>query len=183
MSSVMLTNARLSWQVFTRLVLGTSRVWVFFGTFVVMLFVLQWLFNIDQLSQIVLGDSGLSFNNRATFLVEGFINIFRYGNNFIPLSMILIALLQAVSITLLLSYRDVVGLRAHQSLPLGLSFLGVGCVACGGSVLTPILGVVAANVSIGFAESLSILLLLLAIVISYISMNRISFYVARMVAE
>ena len=64
-----------------------------------------------------------------------------------------------------------------------LSFLGIGCVACGGSVLTPILGVVATNVSISFAESVSILLLLVAVVVSYISMNRVTFMVAKTVGR
>jgi len=176
-----LTDAKLTWVVFWNLILKTHRIYLFAGSFVAVLFTLQWLFNIDQLLDIVLSNNPLSLGDRADFLVDGFFNIFRFADNLVPISMILIALMQSVTLTLLIGYRSIGELRGKQGASLGLSFLGIGCVACGGSILTPVLGLIATNISISFAESLSNGLLLIALVLSYLSMNKVTFMVARTV--
>ena len=181
--SELLTNAKLSAVVVWNLILKTSRIYLLAALFVAILFLLQWLFNIDQLLDIVLGDNPLSVSERLDFLVDGFFNIFRFADDFTPIAMILIALLQAITLTLLISYRSLKKLRGKQGASLGLSFLGIGCVACGGSVLTPILGLVATNVSVSFAESVSSILLAIALVLSYISMNKVTFLVAKQVPK
>lgn len=174
-----IVNLKLTTTVIWNLLLRSSRRYALLGVFVIILFTLQWLFNIDQLIDIVFGSNPLSFADRIDFLLDGFVNIFRFADDFVPISMILIAFMQAVTITLLVTFRYIKKLRSKQAAPLGLSFLGVGCVACGGSILTPILGVIAANISIAAAESISNILLVLALVVSYISMNKVAFMVAK----
>lgn len=61
---------------------------------------------------------------------------------------------------------------------LGLGLLGAGCVACSGSLLAPILGVVAANISIAAAERIGDILLVAAVMFSYWSLSRITFKLA-----
>ncbi len=178
MSAVL--SLRLTWQVVLKLILSTTRIYLLAGLFVAILFALQWLFNIDQLLEVVFGDNPLSTADRVDFLLDGFVNIFRFADDIVPVSMILIALLQAITITLFMVLKEKKASRA-QGLSIGLSLGAVGCVACGGSILTPLLGFVATNVSVGFAESVSTVLLLVALVLSYISMNRVALLVAQSV--
>lgn len=178
-----LHSYRLTATVIWNLILKSNNLYLFLVLFVLTLFTLQWLFNIDQLLEIVFGDNPLSVADRLDFLVDGFVNIFRYVNDFVPVAMILISLMQAATFTLLLRYRSMKKLQGKQGVSIGLSFLGVGCVACGGSVLTPVLGVVATNVSVSLAESISTILLVIALVLSYLSMNQIAFLVAKAVPE
>lgn len=174
-------NLKINWQVFLRIIILTPRRYLFIALFIVILFTLQWLFNIDQLIEIVLGDSGLSFMDRIDFLIQGFFNIFRYADDFVPLAILSIAALQATTLTLVLSFRTAKKIRSTQPVSLGVGLIGVGCVACGGSILTPILGLVASSVSVSFAERISELLLFIALVLSYISVTKISFQVAKKV--
>ncbi len=174
-----IVDLKLTWSVVYNLVLKTSRVYMLLGLFAIFLFVLQWLFNIDQLVEIVFGDNPLSIGERIDFLADGFVNIFRFADDFVPISMILIALVQAITLTLLISFRSLKRLKSSQGASLGLGFLGIGCVACGGSILTPILGLVATNVSVSLAESISTILLGVALVLSYASMNKVAFLVAK----
>lgn len=170
-------DAKLNYRVVAHFIFHTSWVYVAFGLFVLVLFLLQWLFNIDQLLEIVLGDNPLSVADRIDFVLDGFINIFRYANDFIPVAMISIAFLQALAITLLLRIRRSRA-GSKQALPLGLSVLSVGCVACGGSILTPVLSLLASSVSVAFAETLSRLLLVAALVLSYKSLTSIALMTA-----
>ena len=172
-------DLKLTWAVVWNLILKTPRIYTFAGLFVVILFILQWLFNIDQLLEIVFGDNPLSVADRIDFLADGFVNIFRFADDFIPIAMILIALLQAATLTLLIGFREIKKLRSAQGASLGLGLLGVGCVACGGSILTPILGLIATNVSVSLAESVSTILLLIALTLSYVSLSKVAFLVAK----
>jgi hypothetical protein len=172
-------SLKLSLVVVWNLILKTNKWVTFTSVFMLYLFVLQWLFSLDQLVDIVFGNNNLTLLDRVDFLFDGFLNIFKYANDFIPMAMILISLMQAVNITLLIHYKTSKSVRNAQGLAISLSAVGVGCVACGGSVITPILGFFASTISVTVAESISRLLLLAAIVVSYISMNRMTFIVAK----
>lgn len=176
-------SPRITFHVALHLVIKTRAIYVWVGLFAVILFILQWLFNINQLFEVVLGSNPLSIGERIDYLIDGFFNIFRFADDFVPIAMILIAAMQSLTLTLLIWYRGRKRIHAQQGLALGLSFIGVGCVACGGSILTPLLGVMAANVSVGLAEGLSDLLLLIGLVLSYTSMNHLAFQVAQAVAK
>ena len=157
--------------------------------FFVVIFFLQWVFNFDDLSQILFSDNGLSGLERLDVLADALINLFRYGNDLIPLSLITISLLQSLALVLII--------KIHRSTPkntknqdskvaagsLGLAALGAGCVACGGSLLAPILGFFAVTVSTSFARRIGDVLLLAAVVISYIALSKISFKAASLYAQ
>jgi len=57
---------------------------------------------------------------------------------------------------------------------MGLSIIGAGCVACGGSLIAPILSLLATNVSISLAQSLGDILLLMAAVLSFWTLRNIA---------
>jgi len=168
----LIVDIKLTAHVVWNVIFLTPRRYLFLLLFAVILFTLQWLFNIDQLIDIVFGDNPLSFAERLSFLYDGFINIFKFADNYVPVSMILIAFMQAATIVLVLSFKTNRKQTNKQSLSMGLSLLGVGCVACGGSILTPLLAVVAANVSIGLVESISILLLGVGMVFSFVALTK-----------
>lgn len=174
-------DAQLTWQVVCRHVLTVQSFLTMLGFFVLILFILQWLFNYQQLGFILGNSTGLSFYDKINFLVEAFINIFRFGSDIVPISMILIALFQSVALTLYLKLRH---FATHNksvkssvgSLTFGL--LGSGCVACGGSLLTPLLGALASNVSVTLAERLGDILLVLAVILSYRALSKVAFIYA-----
>ena len=172
-------NLQLVFQVVRIQILATSYLYVACVLFVLILFSLQWLFNIDQLVEIVFGGSPLSLLDRIDFLLNGFINIFRFANDFIPITMIVIALLQSLGVTLVIMHRRTFRMIGRgQIASLGLGLAGFGCVACGGSILTPLLSVVAISVSVALAQAISHLLLLLSLVLSYIALVRLALIVA-----
>lgn len=170
-------DLKLNFVVIDRFIFRTQLRFYFLGLFILVLFTLQWLFNIDQLIQIVFGASGLSAGERINFLIEGFINIFRYLDDFVPIMMIMIAVLQALSLSLLigLKYRKS---YINQSSSLLVGVFGVGCFACGGSILSPILGFLAVNISVSLADLFSKFLLFISLMLSYISLSKISLITA-----
>ncbi len=172
-------DAVLTWQVCLQFIIKTQARYITLMLFVVILFVLQWLFNVEQLVDVVFGDNPLTVADRINYLYEGFINIFRYANDIVPISMIMVALFQAATLTLLTLRHAQKKVRAQQGLAMSLGILGVGCVACGGSLLTPILGLIVTNVSVTLAESTSRLLLILAVVLSYIALTKVATSVAK----
>lgn len=148
--------------------------WVFFAT----VFCLQWLFNIDQLFEVILGDSGLTFVERLDFLIDGFLNMFRYSNDFVPFSIILTALLLSLSFVVAYIYRA----KKKVLKPIGAGLLGVGCVACGGSVVSLGITFLTGSVlSLSLAGLISRVLLLVSVVLSYKSLVDVSFVAAELI--
>lgn len=148
--------------------------------FVATLFVLQWLFNLSQFARIITSDA-LSFWDKIDVFVGAFFDMFNYINDLTPISMITIALFQSLAFTLLVIQKNTdtnSGSQQNISLAtgsLGAGMIGVGCVACGGSLLTPILGLFVANVSVSVASAIGDILLVIAVVLSYYSLSKIAY--------
>lgn len=155
--------------------LGSLLSW--FGLFILVLFILQWLFSIDQLLIVVFSNNGLTLLDKTDFLVSGFFNIFRYSNDVIPISMIVIAVLQSLLFGMLFKFGGGFGLRRSAG-ALGLSSLGISCVACGGSILGPILSGVGVAVSTALARNITTGLLVLAVILSYTSLISVAVSIA-----
>ena len=101
-----------------------------------------------------------------------------------PISIILIATFQASAIVLFFIVRRSRKKAVKQQIgSLAVGLIGSGCVACGGSILTPLLGAVASNVSVALAERISDILLLIAVLLSYRALSQISLVYAREVAK
>lgn len=176
-------DIQLTATVVWRYVIASPRVYGAVAIFVVMLLVLQWLFNIQELRYVLLRDNNLTLLGKVEYMTEAFINIFRYANAFTPISMIIIAALQAMAISLLLLLRKIgrssKNASASQLGTLFVAVVGAGCVACGGSLLTPILAAVASGVSLALAEQIGSIVLVLAIILSYVALSRVAFRLAR----
>ena len=139
--------------------------------------VLQWLFNIRLLWDVLFSDNGLSFFNKLDVLFESVWAVFTGLTDWTPIAFVLIAVLQATAITLFITLRRKAQLSrkvtARQAASMGVAIVGAGCVACGGSLVTPLLGLLATNVSLALAESVSDLLLLVAVGLSVYALAKV----------
>lgn len=153
-----------------RLLADSRNVVIFMLSFFFIILLLQWLFDYKSFWQII-SNSALSFLGKVELVVDGFFAIFKYGNDITPISFILIGLFQALSITMLLNIKGVSKKKGAASLTAAL--IGSGCVACGGSVLTPLLSAIATGVSVAFAQRVGDIVLLVAIVLSYRALSRV----------
>ena len=166
-------------------VLFSPSLFVAMVWFAVILFTLQWLFSYEQLSFVLTGDNGLDFWGKVDFLFDGFLNIFRFIDDFVPITLIIIALLQSTAIAMLLRLRKISQQKTTKKAvrdsigPLSIGLIGSGCVACGGSILSPLLGAIASNVSVTVARGVGDILLLLAVILSYRALTKIAFVMAK----
>ena len=148
--------------------------WVVSVIFIVML--LQWLLNIQELGFFLFGGQ-IPLSEGLEIIWDGLAGVFSLPTDFTPIAFILISLLQSSALVLLLILRNArqAGKKAaKQAGSLGVAVVGAGCVACGGSLMTPLLGLLASNVSIGFASALGDILLALAIILSYMALKDVS---------
>jgi len=170
-------DIQLNWRIFSSLILKSNFFYLNVILFVIVVMLLQWLFSADQLGIIFDPQFQLSVADKIDIFVNAFLDIFKFIDDVTPVSFVLIGLFQSVSITLLIKIYYDHKKRVETSKvagSLGISLLGAGCVACGGSLLTPILGFFAVNISISFAQRISDALLVIAVILSYIALSRIS---------
>lgn len=154
-------------HIFWRYIVTTVWIgpWLLLGSLII--FVLQWLFNIEGLLFIIRYTSQ-SIGEVIEFLSQGFLNIFRYPDDLTPISFILIAGLQATAVILVIRLKASAKPQLRkQTAALGVGLIGAGCVACGGSVLTPVLGALSTTFAAGVVNALSDILLIIAVILSY----------------
>ena len=148
--------------------------WVVLAIFIIML--LQWLLNIEELGFFLFGGQ-IPFSEGLEIIWDGMAGVFSLPTDFTPIAFILISLMQSIAIVMLLilnNAKQAGKQAAKQAGSLGIAVIGAGCVACGGSLMTPLLGLLATNVSIGLASALGDILLALAIILSYMALRSVS---------
>ena len=134
--------------------------------FIAIILLLQWLFQISVFTEIVTNQA-LSLSDKLDTLSDAFFSVFSLSNDLTPISFISIALFQSSSIALLVAIRSLrVKRNQKYATSLGLGLVGSGCVACGGSIFTPLLGLVATEISITFAEAIGDFILLGAVALA-----------------
>lgn len=127
------------------------------------IFILQWAFAYEQLVAVW----GLGPEFIPQFLIDGYIAFFANIVDIIPITIVLIALFQALSILAIRKIDE--RLSTSQKSSYGLSLVASGCVACGTSVLTPFLsGLSFATASVA-GNVISSVLLILALALAVIS--------------
>lgn len=140
--------------------------------------VLQWLLNIELLIDILATDSGLSFFEKIDFIADGVGRVFTELNDWTPLAFILISVFQSTALTLFIVLKRQAKLKkkvaVKQATSMGVAILGAGCVACGGSLVAPLLSVLASNVSVTLAQSVGDILLFAAVLLSLWSLSNIA---------
>jgi len=137
--------------------------------FLLILFLMIWLFNISQLVTIV----NTYPSELPRVLLEGYINLFLYGFNFIPIMLVLISLFQSINLVLVKFIRNNSTISANVSrAPLLSGLFGAGCVACGGSIIAPLISLTGAASVVQIAGLLSSGFLFLALGIAMYSVCR-----------
>ena len=138
------------------------------GTFTLSLLLLQWVFNYELFYEILIKNPArLSLEVRFDVFVDAMLNVFRYGNDLTPVSLILISFFQASIITIWWRVRLIVHSPQLRVKALGVGIIGSGCVACGSSLLPVILNLFGSTLSVGFVQTIGDILLVLAVVLSY----------------
>lgn len=168
---------QLLFSIIWRDILQTNAVFTFSALFIGIITVLQWLFNIEQLIYILFEQANFSLLDKLQFMLSGFAQIFLQWNNIVPISIILIALFQALTISLLI--QDKVHLKHYTAKGLLVGLVGAGCVACGGSVLVPLVTFLVGAVSIVWLQTIGNILLVLAVVLSYQALSHVGVMYAK----
>lgn len=149
-----------------------KNVYIFSGIFFVIAALLQWLFQIEQLRSIIGSLNGIF--DILDFFADSFLNLFRFIDDWTPISFLLISLFQSLSIGMYLEIRSKRKLKSNTASSLSLGLLGSSCVACSGSLFTPLLSILGVNVTATSLQFIGDVVLLAAVVVSYIVFNRVA---------
>lgn len=135
--------------------------------FALIIFVLQWLFQPGTFYSIVTNPA-LSTAEVVDVLIDGFFAVFRFVDDITPITFILIAFFQSTASVLWLELRKIARTQTArtQIFPIGLSLVGSGCVACSGSVFSPLLAAAASELSVAVAQAIGDAVLLVAVLLS-----------------
>lgn len=141
-----------------------KNMYIFLVLFILIAMILQWAFQYEVLWEII-SNEALNAGQKIQEVFKAFVRLFTLSNNITPISILLVSLTQALSVTMLLSLRHSKVSKSVGST--GLAMLGVGCVSCGGSLLSPVLATVASNISVAFANALGNIVLIISLILSY----------------
>lgn len=121
--------------------------------FYVFMNLLQWLFQLDLLIE-VFQNPALSTADKIDFMLDSFRAIFTTGLDVVPVMFVIIAGSMAISVTMTIiqSRQASASKRGSSSIAMGL--VGSGCVACGGSVISPIVSLFVSGSSVSAANAL-----------------------------
>lgn len=141
--------------------------------------VLQWIFSPDTLLYILRGDNGLSTSQRIGVVLDAFVNVFRFWAHIIPVSLIAISAFQSWAALLRLRNRQGHRVKSNKKFragSLGAALLGLGCAACGGSIISAtLINALASTATVALAQSFGYVLLLVGVALSYVSLSGVAF--------
>ena len=145
-----------------------------------LLFVLQWLFNIQILWSIIVTTPV----EVPRVLIEGYLNLFRFGFDLTPVTLVLIAVFQGVSFAVLRFIRQAQRKKKRQNYgTLGMALLGSGCVACGGSVIAPLIGLFTSGSSVVLSQAISDVILVVAAALALYSVYTLGVVAAHVLQQ
>ena len=135
------------------------------GVGLIILGVILWSLNLDLLSYVFI-ESGLPFSEKVSFFISVYKGIFVSSGQLPAVTMILLSILFGINIS---SMIFVIKNRKHQKKEYGstatglsLAIIGGGCVACGTSVLTPLLLTLGAGGVVSYLSEIGVYINLLA---------------------
>lgn len=122
------------------------------GRFVAVFLVTAWLFfyltNLELFFAIV-GNSVLPAADKLRFLVDSFLNIFRYITDIRVLSVVVFSFIAAVNFILMREvYKRKSAMRGKTSSAVAgsaITLIGSHCIACGGSLVAPLITTIAGS--------------------------------------
>ena len=146
--------------------------------------IVYWAFNLGILS-VVLG-SGIGLSDKVLFLLSPFRDIFSTAGALVGILMILVALVQGINLAMLVytvkhQRRLNAGVIGGGSIAGILAVVGLGCSACGTTLLTPIVAIVVSSSSSAFsiAEGLTVIAPLLAVIVGLVGMYYLGIEIAK----
>lgn len=130
--------------------------------------ILQWSFNIGILVAVVQNTP----LEAPRFFIDGIINIFRYNDNFVSFGMITIAIMQGTALTLVRFIKDASRKTSKSANQTSVAFVlfGTGCVACGGSIIAPLLASLPATFSVVISRTVGNIAILIGLLLSLYSL-------------
>ena len=148
--------------------------------------VVYWAFNMNILSLVLV--SGLSIVEKAVFMLSPFQDIFSTTSGLVGTLMISVAAVQGVNLALLVytikhRRRLNAGVIGGGSIAGLLDVFGLGCSACGTSLLVPIVAIFASSSAVAISEKLTVIAPLLAVIIGLIGVYYLGIQVANIGAR
>lgn len=144
-----------------------------------------WTLNLELLKYIFF-DAPLSFGDKILFFVQGYKGLFSAFDNIQSIILLIFADLFGVNLSFMLF---VLFNRNKEKVPnksggiaLGSAILGGGCIACGTSLLTPILTTLGIT-SVAFIRSLGSIFLLLGSILTIYSIYKLSILIGTIKAK
>lgn len=163
----MLAKVKKSFKTLARAVWYEYYPLVFIGLFLLALITMQWIFEFDQLYEvIVINDAGLSFVEKIDFMLEAVRSLFRYADDLTPIAIILIAFFQAGIGTIWIRSRSIKKSKKAAAAAMSLGVLGAGCVACSSSLLSVVLSSIGTTLSVALVQAIGDILLIIAVMLS-----------------
>lgn len=157
-------QGRSVYEASSSLLKNHRHMYVFLVAFILIAMILQWAFQYEVLWGIIT-NKGLGVGEKIQQVFQAFINLFILIDDVTPVSILLVSLTQSLAITMLVvmkrSKSKVASLGSTTA-----ALVGVGCVSCGGSLLSPILATVASNFSLTLAERLGNIVLFVSLILS-----------------
>lgn len=135
--------------------------YLFIGLFILYGAILQWLLQVDVLVKIL--TSGIGFSQIFDVFVQAFFDLFRLGFDFTPVMIIL----NAFFLSLATIYRVRVVRRIRLSMKTFFPLVASGCIACGGSLVFPVLSSVVGDLSREYIQIVGEVFFLIATYITY----------------
>jgi len=168
------TEFRAVWGAIKSYLNDSKRTFIFLLLFILIAMVLQWLFQYEQL-WLIITNEGLNFGEKIQQIFRAFVNLFVLIDDLTPIAILSISFLQSMALSMLISSRYLKETNKSSSIvSSGMALFGSGCVACGGSVLSPLLSAIASNLSVATVNVLGDIVLLVAIVLSYRALSKVA---------
>ncbi|PID99468.1 hypothetical protein CSA80_01770 [Candidatus Saccharibacteria bacterium] len=128
-----------------------------------------WLFNLETLG-VILGSSAVSFGEKLSVLASPFRSVRDVNGNGTVTLMLVLAVIQGVNVSLLAyamrhQQKADAKLIGGSSLTGLLAVIGLGCPACGTSLLTPIIAMFASSSALAVSERLTAIALPIAVAV------------------
>ena len=126
-------------------------------------FVFTWFFSLDVILYVI--NSGVSLGQKALFFIGSITSV--YGDIFSLHSMVFVAfsVIFASNIMLLVYLSRRGADESEQKLSnstMGAGLVGAGCVACGGSVITPVLSMLGIGATAQLSQTISLVAFIVA---------------------
>lgn len=163
----MVSKIKIAMTTFYRAVWHGYYPAIFVAIFFGVLFLLQWVFEYEQFWEVVIvNDAGQSAAEIFNFLFDALMSFFKYPDDLTPISLMIISFFQAAILVIWLRARELKNAHKASMTALGIGLLGAGCVACASSLLSVLLSIFGATISVAFVRTLGDVLLAVAVLLS-----------------